>query len=54
MIKGKATLVSLLGYSNALKFAKKLKNKIEKDLKKYGRKADSLLESIEYILNRKL
>ena len=53
-IKGKATLVNLLGYSNALKFAKNLKNKIEKDLKKYGRKADSLLESIEYILNRKL
>ena len=53
-VKGKATLVNLLGYSNALKFAKNLKNKIEKDLKKYGRKADSLLESIEYILNRKL
>jgi len=53
-IKGKATLVNLLGYDNALKFAKNLKNKIDKDLKKYGRKADSLLQSIEYILKRKL
>ena len=53
-IRGKATLVNLLGYYEALNFAKKLKNKIDKDIKKYGTKADSLLQSVEYILERKL
>ena len=53
-IKGKATLVNLLGYSKALNFAKNLKNKIVKDLKKYGRRSDSLLQSVEFILERKL
>ncbi len=53
-IKGKATLVNMLGYNKALNFAINLKNKIDKDVKKYGRKADSLLQSIEYILQREL
>ena len=52
--KGKATLINLLGYVNTIKFANNLKNKIVKDLKTYGRKADSLLQSVEYILKRKL
>ena len=51
--RGKATLVNLLGYSNTLNFAKGLKNKIDNDIKKYGRKADSLLQSVDYILKRK-
>ena len=51
--KGKATLVNLLGYSETLNFAKTLKKKnwINK-LKKYGIKANDLLESIEFILTR--
>ena len=53
-IRGKATLVNLLGYYKTLNFAKKLKNKIDKDIKKYGTKADSLLKSVEYILKREL
>ena len=52
-IKGKATLVNLLGYYDALNFAKNLKNKIDKDIKKYGRKANDLLRSVEFILERK-
>ena len=51
-IRGKATLVNLLGYSNTLNFAKRLKNKIDKDIKKYGTKANSLLQSVDYILKR--
>ena len=51
-IRGKATLVNLLGYSNTLNFAKKLKNKIDKDIKKYGTRANSLLQSVDYILKR--
>ena len=52
-IKGKATLVNLIGYSNTLNFAKRLKNNIDKDIKKYGTKANSLLQSVDYILERK-
>ena len=32
--KGKATLISLLGYKNAIKYADKIKSKIIKDLNK--------------------
>ena len=53
-IKGKATLVNLLGYYDALHFAKNLKNKIDKDIKKYGRKSNDLLKSVDFILKRKL
>ena len=53
-IRGKATLVNLLGYYKTLNFAKKLKNKIDKDIKKYGRKSNDLLKSVEYILKREL
>ena len=51
--KGKATLVSLLGYNESLNFAKNLKKKIDKKIKKYGTKADDLLNSVEFILERK-
>ena len=50
--KGKATLVNLLGYSEALNFAKTLKKKLSQQIKKYGIKANDLLESIEFILTR--
>ena len=50
--KGKATLISLLGYKNTIKYANKLIFKIENKLKKYGSKSRHLSETLEYILNR--
>ena len=50
--KGKATLINLLGYSETLNFAKNLKKKLDQQIKKYGIKANDLLESIEFILKR--
>jgi len=51
--KGKATLISLLGYENTIKYGNKLILKIKKKLKKYGKKEKILTETLEYILNRK-
>ena len=51
-IKGKATLISLLGYKNTIKYAKELTLKINNKLKKYGPKSKNLSETLEYILNR--
>ena len=51
--KGKATLVSLLGYNKTLNFAKKLKKKLDQQIRKLGKKSNDLLESVEFILNRK-
>ena len=50
--KGKATLINLLGYSETLNFAKTLKKKLDQQIKKYGIKANNLLESVEFILIR--
>ena len=50
--KGKATLISLLGYENTIKYANKLIFKINSKLKKYGPKVKNLSETLEYILNR--
>ena len=51
--KGKATLVSLSGYNKTLNFAKKLKKKLDQQIRKLGKKSNDLLESVEFILNRK-
>ena len=51
--KGKPTLVSLLGYSKTLNFANNLENEIIKKIKKYGNKSQDLLQSVDFILNRK-
>ena len=51
--KGKATLINLLGYKETLSFAKNLKKKIDIDIKKYGTKANDLLDSVNFILERK-
>ena len=48
---GKATLISLLGTDNTIKYAKTLKLKIFKSLKIFGKKGDDLRETINYILN---
>jgi len=50
---GKPTLISLIGYKKTLKFAFNLKNKISKKIKNYGIKSQDLLQSVEFILDRK-
>ena len=50
--QGKATLISLLGYKNTIKYANKLILKINSKLKKYGTKSRNLSETLNYILNR--
>jgi farnesyl diphosphate synthase len=50
--KGKATLISLLGHENTIKYANKLIFKINSKLKKYGSKGKNLSETLDYILNR--
>ena len=51
--KGKATLISLLGYKNTVKYAKYLILKINKKLIKYGSNSKNLSGTLNYILNRK-
>ena len=51
-IKGKATLISLLGHKNTVKYAKRLILKINYKLKKYGSRSKNLSETLNYILNR--
>ena len=50
--KGKATLISLLGHKNTIKYANKLIFKINNKLKKYGSKSKNLSATLNYILNR--
>ena len=51
-IKGKATLISLLGQKNTIKYANRLILKINNKLKKYRPRSKNLSETLEYILNR--
>ncbi len=51
--KGKATLISLLGQKNTIKYAKKLILKINNKIKKYGPMSKNLSETLNYILYRK-
>ncbi len=50
--KGKSTLINLLGYENAFKYANNLKKKILLKLKKHGKNAKELTQTIEFILRR--
>ncbi len=50
--KGKSTLISLIGYKNALNYADKLKKKILLKLKKHGKNASGITNTIEFILKR--
>ena len=50
--KGKATLISLLGYENAIKYSYKIKSDIVSDLDKYGSKSKNINETLNYILTR--
>ena len=49
---GKATLISLLGYKNTIKYANNLILKINNKLRKYGSKSKQLSETLDYILKR--
>ncbi len=51
--KGKATLISLLGYKNTIKYANHLMLKINDKIKKYGSRSKDLSKSLHYILNRR-
>ena len=50
--KGKATLISLLGQKNTIKYGNKLILRINQMLKKYGSRSRDLSETLEYILKR--
>tara|TARA_B100000686_G_scaffold333942_1_gene400460 strand:- start:391 stop:1260 length:870 start_codon:yes stop_codon:yes gene_type:complete len=50
--KGKATLISLLGYKNTIKYGNKLKLTLFKRLNIFGKKAEDLKETVNYILER--
>ena len=51
-VKGKATLISLLGYENTIKYSKRLKLNIFNELSKYQKRSNDLKQPIEFILNR--
>ncbi len=51
--KGKATLISLLGYKNSIKYCDKIILDINKSLIKYGSKSKNMRKTLKYILNRK-
>ena len=51
-IKGKATLISLLGYKNTINYANNLILKINNKVKKYGSRSHNLSKTLNYILNR--
>ena len=51
--KGKSTLLNLMGENKAHIYANNLKKKILLKLKKHGKKAKELTNTIEFILKRK-
>ena len=50
--KGKSTLINLVGYEKSYNFAYKLKKNILRKLLKHGRKADDLVNTVNFILGR--
>ena len=50
--KGKSTLIKLMGYENALGYADNLMKKILIKLKKHGKNAKNLIETIKFIRSR--
>ena len=50
--KGKSTLINLMGYEKAYKYANNLKKKILLKLAKHGKNAKDLTNTIEFILGR--
>ena len=50
--KGKATIISLLGYKNAVIYSNKLKQNIYNKLRLHSNKANDLRETINFIMER--
>jgi len=50
--KGKATIISLLGYKNAVIYSNKLKQNIYNKLRSHNNKANDLRETINFIIER--
>jgi len=50
--KGKSTLINLMGYEKSYNYANNLKKKILLKLKKHGKKARDLSDTIEFIFGR--
>ena len=50
--KGKSTLVALIGYKKAYSYAHKLQKNILSKLSKHGKKANNLINTVEFILER--
>ena len=50
--RGKSTLINLIGYKNSLNYENNLKKKILLKLKKHGKNAKGLTETVDFILER--
>ena len=50
--KGKASLISLLGYKNTIKYTSKIKNNILNKINYYGKKSESLKKTVLFIFER--
>jgi farnesyl diphosphate synthase len=50
--KGKSTLINLIGYEKANSFAIELKKNILSKLQKHGKKANDLIKTVNFILER--
>ena len=50
--KGKATIISLLGHKNTIKYANKLKLSIFRKLNNFGKRADDLKDTVNFIMER--
>ena len=50
--QGKATLISLLGYKNVIKYSVEIKSKIISSLKKHGSNLKNIEETLNYISTR--
>ena len=50
--QGKATLISLLGYKNVIKYGDNLIIKLNRKLNKFGSKSNDLINTFDYIVTR--
>jgi len=50
--KGKSTIIDLIGYNKTLEFAFRRKKMIIGKLKKYGKRSDKLIQTVDFIMNR--
>ena len=50
--KGKSTLIKLIGYEKAFNYANNLKKKILRKIRKHGKNAKDLIDTIEFIHER--